>query len=181
MISVAAYLENEKVADLNSEYAHGRCFPVTGASPLHDRLCMRLVRRLNAHLDGSPCRVFRPRVKTHIRLPGDERFYYPDIQVACGEPRGLPDYLDCPRLIVEAMREGTERRIREEKAPAYRTLDSLQELALIACDRPCILLWQRLPAGWTSRETTGEERLRLTSIGLDLSVAELYAGLPLGA
>jgi Uma2 family endonuclease len=178
MISVAAYLENEKVADLKSEYVAGRCRPVTGASHLHDLLCMRLVRLLNAHLEDSSCRVFRPTVKVHVRLPGDERFYYPDLQVACDAPCGQPDYLDRPRLILEVLCAANERPIREEKAPAYRTIDSLEELVLADSERSRIQVWYRTAEGWIAREATGEEPVRLGSIGLTLSPSRLFAREP---
>ncbi len=114
MISVAAYLENEKVADLKSEYVNGRRVPVVGASRLHDQLCMRLARLLQQQLVGSPYRLFRPTVKVHIHDAGDERFYYPDLQVGHAEGLEHPDFLDAPRLILEVLSARTEQRDREE-------------------------------------------------------------------
>lgn len=176
MISVAAYLENEKVADLKSEYVNGRCLPVVGASRVHDQLCMRLAQLINAHLAGSDCRLFRSTVKVHIRIPGDERFYYPDLQVACGEPAEHPDYLDAPKLILEVLSPASERRDRDEKAPAYRSIGALEELVLVACDRPWLQVWRR-GDGWTADPATDTGALRLASIGIELSAEQIYAGL----
>jgi Uma2 family endonuclease len=176
MISVAAYLENEKVADLKSEYVNGECLPFIGASRTHDRLCVRLAESINLQLAGSDCRLFRPTVKAHVRGPGDERFYYPDLQIACGEQLERPDYLDCPRVIVEVVSPTSERRDREEKAPAYRTIEALQELVLIDCDNPRIEVWRR-DSGWKTVQPTGEAPIELVSIGVALSTARLYEGL----
>ncbi len=178
MISVAAYLENEKVADLKSEYANGYCLPVVGASRVHDTLCMRLAQLVNAHLAGSACRLFRSTVKTHIRTPGDERFYYPDLQVACGAQTEQPDYLDTPKLILEVLSPASERRDRDEKAPAYRMLATLEELVLVAHDAPRIEVARRVD-GWVLESFGDTATLRLVSIGMDLSPARLYAGLAL--
>jgi Uma2 family endonuclease len=180
MISVAAYLENEKVADLKSEYVNGRCLPVVGANLVHDQLCMRLAQIINAQLAGSDCRLFRSTVKAHIRTLEDERFYYPDLQVACGELAEHPDYLDTPKMILEVLSPTSERRDREEKAPAYREIAALEELVLVACDAPRIEVWRRAD-GWSPDSVTGAPALRLVSIGIELSTAQIYAGLPFAA
>lgn len=178
MISVAAYLENEKVADLKSEYVNGRCVPVVGASRMHDQLCMRLTRLIGVHLAGTECRLFRPTVKVHIDIPGGERFYYPDLQVACGELAEQPDYLDRPKLILEVLSPASEQRDREEKIPAYRAIPALEELVLLAYDAPRIEAWRR-NGDWLAETVTGEATLRLASIGIELRVEQLYAGLPI--
>jgi Uma2 family endonuclease len=176
MISVAAYLENEKVADLKSEYVNGRCLPLVGASQVHDRLCVRLARLIGAHLAGTDCRLFRPTVKTHIQIPGDERFYYPDLQVACGELAEQPDYLESPKLILEVLSPASEQRDREEKVPAYQAIPTLEELVLFAHDAPRIEIWRR-DGAWVAETLSGPPKLRLASIGIELRVRQLYAGL----
>ena len=176
MISVAAYLENEKVADLKSEYVNGRCLPVVGANRVHDQLCMRLARLIGAHLVGTSCRLYRPTVKTHIRIPGDERFYYPDLQVACGELAEQPDYLNGPKLILEVLSPASEQRDREEKLPVYRAIATLEELVLFAHDALRIEVWRR-DSGWAAQTFTGPAVIRLASIGIELSAGELYSGL----
>lgn len=178
MISVAAYLEYEKVADLKCEYLQGRRLPLVGGGPVHDRLCMRLAALLHAHLAGTECRLFRPPVKLYLRTPGDERFYYPDLQVACAGRFEHPEYLDAPRLILEVLAPATARRDREEKAPAYLGIPGLRELVLVACDAPRLEVWHR-DGGWSAHQVGATQTLRLTSIGLPLAVDSLYAGLTL--
>jgi Uma2 family endonuclease len=182
MISVAAYLENEKVADLKSEYVNGHCIPLVGASRLHDRLCERLSWLLRGLLAGSPCRLHRPPVKVRIREADDERFYYPDFQVACSEPGPPPDYLEGPRLIFEVLSAAGERRGREEKAPAYRRIPSLEELVLIGYQSPKVEVWRRLLSGggdWVAETLTGTDSLGLCSVGSQIPLAWIYDGLPL--
>ena len=176
MISVAAYLENEKVADLKSEYVNGHCLPMVGASRVHDQLCMRLARCIGPHLSGTGCRLFRPSVKAHIRIPGDERFYYPDLQVACGELAEQPDYLDGPKLILEVLSPASAQREQEEKIPAYCAIATLEELVLFAYDAPRIEIWRR-DGRWVSETVTGPATLRLASIGIELTARQIYAGL----
>jgi Uma2 family endonuclease len=176
MISVAAYLENEKVADLKSEYVNGRCLPMVEASRVHDQLCMRVARVVGAHLEGTDCRLFRPTVKAHVRIANDERFYYPDLQVACREMTEQPDYLDGPKLILEVLSPASEQRDREEKIPAYLAIATLEELALFAHDAPRIEVWRR-DGGWVTETVADPATLRLATIGLELALGPLYAGL----
>jgi Uma2 family endonuclease len=174
MISVAAYLENEKVADLRSEYINGHRVPLIEANRLHDQVCMRLAQILAEHLSGLSCRLYRPAVKVHVCIPGDERFYYPDLQVGCGEAAEHPDYLEAPKLILEVLSAVSERRDREEKAPAYRTIAALEELVLIAPHTPCAEVWRRR-GGWVCEPAS--HTLRLDSIGVEIPLERLLAGL----
>lgn len=178
MISVAAYLENEKVADLKSEYVNGEYLPMVGASRLHDQLCVRLARLLRGQLTGSPYRLFRPTVKVHVRGAGDERFYYPDLQVSGGEGAEYPDFLEAPKLILEVMSAASERRDREEKAPAYRRIEGLEELVLIAHQARRVEVWRRA-LDWTLETVSGTDTLRLRSLGCAIPLEQIYGGLAL--
>jgi Uma2 family endonuclease len=179
MISVAAYLENEKVADLRSEYVNGRCLPVVGASRRHDQICMRLAQLLADHLNGSACRLFRPTVKVHLLGPADERFYYPDLHVACGEAAEHPDYLDAPNLIIEVLSAASARRDREEKAPAYCRMAALEELVLVAPDAPRIEVRRRRDQ-WAPEILVDTGTLELTSIGAVIALQQIFGGLAAG-
>lgn len=183
MISVAAYLENEKVADLKSEYVNGRRIPVVGASRLHDRLCERLAGLLHGLLVGSQCRLYRSTVKVHIRAAGEERFYYPDFQVTGADAGAQPDYLEHPRLILEVLSAAGDRREREEKLPAYRLIPSLEELVLIGQSAARVEVWRRVPGpgdAWAQETLSGADTLRLRSIGSRVPLEHIYDGLTLG-
>ncbi|WP_295583163.1 Uma2 family endonuclease [uncultured Lamprocystis sp.] len=179
MISVAAYLENEKVADLRSEYVNGLCLPVVGASRRHDQICMRLAQLLADHLNGSACRLFRPRVKVHLQGPADERFYYPDLHVACQEAAEHPDYLDTPRLIIEVLSAASAHRDRDEKAPAYCRMATLDELVLVADDAPRIEVRRRRDQ-WAPETLVDTGALDLISIGAVIPLEQIFGGLAPG-
>jgi Uma2 family endonuclease len=146
-----------------------------GASRVHDLLCMRLTLLLIRHLKNSECRVYRPSVKLRVRTPGGDRFYYPDLQVACVHIVGQPDFLESPRLIMEVLSPTSEARDRDEKATAYQWIPSLEELALVAHDASCIEI-RRRRCDWAPEACGAHERFRLESIGIELSVGEVYSG-----
>ena len=182
MISVAAYLEYEKVADLKSEYVNGHRIPLVVGSRVHDRLCERLSRLLRGVLAGSACRLYRPPVKVRIRGADDERFYYPDFQVVCPDSGLLPDYLESPRLIIEVVSAAGAERAHEEKAPAYRRIPGLMELVLIGCAAPQVEVWRRRPGtvdDWEAEMLSGTDALGLASIGSQVPLARIYGGLDL--
>jgi len=129
-------------------------------------------------LEGSPYRLFRPTVKVRVQGAHDERFYYPDLQVSGGETTEHPEYLEAPKLILEVMSAASERRDREEKAPAYRRIQGLEELILIALAAPRIEVWRRAPE-WTAEPVTGT--LRLASLGCEIPLEQIYGGLTLPA
>ena len=69
----------------------------------------------------------------------------------------------------------TENYDRGEKLSHYQTIPSLEEVVLVAHDRPEIEVVRREADGTWSRHiaATGQSA-RLTSIACDLSVAEVY-------
>ncbi len=174
MISVSAYLENERSADLRSEYVRGRSVPLIGANPTHDQLCMRLARALRARLNEGEHRLYRPTVKLHIRDGRDERYYYPDLQIAEADTWEHPDYLERPVLLVEVFTAADEGRIRREKLPAYLGIQSLQELVLIGVDPPTAEVYRR-GDGWTMHEVGASGTLRLETIDAEIGLSGLFA------
>jgi len=103
-----------------------------------------------------------------------QRFYYPDIQVTCREePEAY--FNTSPCLIVEVLSANTERIDRTEKLEAYRQIDSLQEYLLLSEDSPHAELYRR-DNEWAPDCRAGSDTLRLLSVGLELSLDEIYRG-----
>jgi Uma2 family endonuclease len=175
MISVSAYLENERSADLRSEYVRGRSVPLIGANQTHDQLCMRLARALRAQLNDGEHRLYRPTVKLHIRNGRDERYYYPDLQIAKADVWEHPDYLEQPVLIIEVFTAADESRLRREKLPAYLGIPSLRELVLIGVDPATAEVYRRNDA-WTMHDVATSGRLRLETIDSEIGLSGLFAG-----
>src|SRR5579883_412044 len=144
-ITPEAYLERERVAARKSEYYDGIIVAMAGASPDHDRIAVNLLRHLGNQLEGTPCEPFSSDMR--VRVPAYNRYFYPDVSVACGEAQfealsGVRSLLN-PRLIVEVLSASTEKNDREEKYDCYRSLDSLAVYLLIAQDRPRVEIFTR--------------------------------------
>jgi len=173
MISVTAYLENEKVSDLRSEYIDGLCLPMIGAGRAHDLLCARLSRLLRQGVAATGCRLYRASFKVRIRAADGERFYYPDLQVACDKTLEQPDFLEHPKLVVEVLSPVSEQRDRDVKASDYQQIDSLQELILV-CDAVDHIEIRRRATQWACETYRSGDRFRLESIGEGLAVDDIY-------
>jgi Uma2 family endonuclease len=174
-VSSAEYLEGEKVARIRHEYVDGDVYAMVGGTKAHNLISLNLARILHGHLRKTPCRVFSSDVKVHVAWDWRERFYYPDVVVGCEAGDTDPYVVEQPKLVVEVLSDSTERDDRSDKFYAYRRLTSLEEYVLVAQDVRRVEVYRR-ETGWDLEvyETEGDFNLR--SVGLDLTLAEVYEG-----
>jgi len=166
-------LENDRADDgTRCEYNNGLVYVMAGASRNHNILSMKLANLLFNHLAGSRCQVFQSDMKVAIETLGDTRFYYPDVQVSCEEETDT--YINkAPCLIIEVLSVSTVQKDRAEKLNGYRLISALQEYVLCSQDSPYLEIYRRRNEWKMEYFTTGQV-VRLESVGLDLSVDELY-------
>jgi Uma2 family endonuclease len=130
--------------------------------------------------DQSPTRILRVRVKaTGLGT-------YPDITVICGRLERDPDDRTGhtainPRVVIEVLSPSTEEYDRGEKLSHYQTIPSLEEIVLVAHDRPEVeveveveVVRREADGTWSRHIAVADQSARLTSIACDLAVAEVY-------
>ncbi len=177
-LSPADYLAGEQLTELRHEYVDGAVYAMAGARKTHNLVAGNLARALHVHLRGTPCQVFISDIKVHVAWDWRERYYYPDVVVACEPDDADPYVIEKPKLIVEVLSESTERKDRADKFYAYRRLGSLQEYVLVAQDAARVEVYRR-DTGWDLEiYEVIEALIELRSIGLSLTVREIYEGLP---
>lgn len=172
-ISIADYLEGEKDSPVRHEYIDGFVYAMAGASDRHNRLSGNIYNRLDNHLDEDPCEPFIADMKVWAN---EKVFYYPDVVVACDGPNADPYYRKQPRLIVEVTSPSTEQIDRTEKLSAYKQIKSLKEYLIVSQDTIRIDVYRRMRGDRWQWEVLTElkEELRLDSVGLTLSVEQIY-------
>ncbi len=175
VVSPEEYLEGELHSHIRHEYVAGRLYAMTGASEAHNLIAGNLYALLHRQLRGTPCRVFIADLKLRV----EDAFYYPDLMVVCDRQDAHPYYKTRPRLVAEVLSPSTERRDSVEKRVAYQTIAALQEYLLIAQERPEVRIFRRGGEGWDLETCTGDDRLRLASLDIDLLVNALYEGVEL--
>ena len=176
------YLVVERKALTKSEYLDGEIFAMSGASREHNLISLNVGGELRSQLRQRPCEVYVNDMRVKISPTG--LYTYPDVVVACDEPRfedAEVDTLLNPTLIVEVLSPSTEDYDRGTKFEHYRTLPSLQEYLLLSQDKIHIVHYTRqADATWVLSETSRQEdHIQLPAIACDLSVAEIYAKVPL--
>ena len=172
-LTVAEYLEAEKDSPVRHEYVDGRIFAMAGASDRHNRIAGNFYNRLDDHLGDGPCEPFISDMKVWV---SETVYYYPDVVVACDGPGADEYYRKQPRLIIEVSSPGTERIDRSEKLLAYKQVKSLKEYVIASQDRVRIEVFRRGRSDRWSWEPLTEltDHLRLESVGLTLTVANVY-------
>lgn len=172
-LSVAEYLEAEKDSPVRHEYVDGQIFAMAGASDRHNRIAGSFYNRLDDHLGDGPCEPFISDMKVWV---SETVYYYPDVVVACDGPGADAYYRKQPRLIIEVSSPGTERIDRSEKLLAYKQDKSLKEYVIVSQVRVQVEVFRRGRGDrWSSQVLTDlNDELRLESVGLTLTLAEVY-------
>ena len=176
-VSVSDYLEGEKLADTRHEYLNGMVVAMAGASRRHNTICGNCFTALHGSLGHGPCRPFMGDLKVRIAKGNETLFYYPDILVECSSIPPEDDYYTTePKVIIEVLSPSTERIDRREKFWAYQTLDALEEYVLVNQDKPDATVFRR-PNQWRPEAVTAEGIIHLPSIGVEVAMRDVYAGL----
>lgn len=172
-MSVAEYLEGEKISPVKYEYIDGDAYAMAGASDRHNRLSGNIYNYLDNHLGDDPCEPFIADMK--VQASGNV-FYYPAVMVACDGANADPYYRKQPRLSVEVTSPRTEQIDRTEKLSAYTQIKGLKEYVIVSQDSVRIDVYRRMRGDRWQWELLTEmsEELKLKSVGLTLSVAQIY-------
>ena len=170
-----AYIIQERKALHKSEYLNGQIFAMSGASRAHSLITSNISNRLYNQLIESDCEVHSSDMRVQ---PSPIAYFYPDVLVACGEPRFADDVFDTllnPVVIVEVLSPSTAAYDRGEKFEHYQQLTSLQDYILVSQNRFCVEHYQRQDQHWERTEFCApEDVMSLISIGCNISLRDIY-------
>jgi Uma2 family endonuclease len=157
-------------------------FPVAMAPPAaaHRILAMRLGSRVDTALARRrPCNAQGEAGITHPERA--DTYFEADIAASCERHEFGQQALREPFLIVEILSPSTERHDRRVKLPIYRQIGSVEEILLIASDGFYAELHRRSGTQWITEIVRGPEAaISLSSVGIEMRLAELYEGIALG-
>jgi Uma2 family endonuclease len=168
------YLAAEDVSSLKHEYRQGHIYAMAGASEAHVTIAGNIFLLLRNHLRGGSCRVFISDMKLCI---GDrQNYYYPDVMVTCDERDKASTKWKCfPSLVVEVLSDSTEGFDRGDKFLDYQGIETLQEYLLVSQKRRRVDCFRRNAEGlWVMKSAGIQDRLELNSVGLAISIADVY-------
>lgn len=181
--TAADFLAWERDQTEKHEYSDGEVFAMAGASETHVTVTGNLYMALRSHMRGGPCRVLQTDMK--LRVEASDAFYYPDILVTCDERDRGPEAAVVkafPLLLAEVLSPSTAGYDHGAKFASYRTLETLREYVLIDSERQLVEVFRRGADGhWVLHPAQAGDTVELASVGLTLTMAEIYAETELAA
>ena len=169
-LSVAAYLEGEKSAEIRHELVDGQPYAMVGSSRTHNLIALNVASALREAVRNTECVVFMADIKVRV---GDN-FYYPDVLVTCDPADRQEYYSDRPTLIVEVLSPSTEAIDKREKLAAYLTLKSLREYIIVAQDKREVRIHRRSEDGWEVEVCREGDSIRMGAVHFDMSIEAVY-------
>ena len=171
-ISATDYLTADNDGAWRHEFVNGAVFAMAGTSDRHNLISGAFFIKLATKVT-APCQAFMADMKVHTKSNEDERFYYPDVFVSCGEADRAPYFRETPVLIVEVLSATTERIDRTEKYEAYKAIPTLMEYVLVSQDAVELELFRRR-TNWQREHYVFDNVVSLESVDLTFSVSALF-------
>ena len=146
----------------------------------HRMLAARLVSRIDLALEKRrPCNAQGD--AGVVRPERMDTYFEADIVATCERHEFGQQALKEPFLIVEILSPSTERHDRRLKLPAYRQIETVQEILLIASDDIYGEVHRRAAGTqWVTEILRGgEAALSLATVPIEIRLSDLYAGIAL--
>lgn len=170
LLSEQQYINAELNREIKHEFVNGQAIAMAGATPNHCKLTNNISRLFGNHLQEGPCYPCSSDMRVRTSA-GTHR--YPDVIVICDD-----DFKDnateTPVIIVEVISHSTRKADEREKFLEYINIDSLQEYVLVEQDIVSVIVFRR-SNDWRPDHHYIGETVHFDSIGLSLSVADIYA------
>jgi Uma2 family endonuclease len=171
------YLEAEVNSLDRHEFINGEIVLMAGGSPNHNEIITNLNVILRVSLKGKPYSILA--LNQRLWIPQLNNYTYPDMMVVAKPielQSGRTDTITNPLLIAEVLSKGTKAYDRDEKFAAYRSIPSFQEYLLIDQYRVRVEQYSQTDANkWIFSEYGSmRDRLMLTSVQVEIAIADLY-------
>ncbi len=178
------YLELEVNSQDRHEFINGEIVLMAGGTPNHNEITSILNAILRVSLKGKPYSIFAS--DQRLWVPQLNNYTYPDVMVVAKPielQSGRTDTITNPLLIAEVLSKGTRAYDRDDKFAAYRSITSFQEYLLIDQYRLRVEQYSKTDVNkWIFSEySCAGDRVVLTSLHVELSVADLYENIEFDA
>ena len=180
-MTIEEYLDFEDAAESKHEFDDGVIVDMSGGSEESSTIEVNLISELRTRLKGARCRPHGSNLK--VRIKRTRSYRYPDALIICGPTEHDPvdkrkHTITNPKAVFEILSPSTEKRDRTLKFDDYRSIDGFEEYVLLSQVEPRVETYVRSAEGaWQFDVRVGlEATARIKSVGIDLPLAELYAG-----
>jgi Uma2 family endonuclease len=177
-LSAEAYLRLEANSSTKHEFVDGQIVALAGATDRHNRIVTNISGHLWMATRGGPCRTYTSDMKLRVQTGVIDRFYYPDVMVACKPDDTHELYKIAPCFLVEVLPPSTESVDRREKLLAYQGILELRDYLIVSADERYLERYRRDDTeGWWYHEYREDGTLKLPYLGLNLTLDDIYEGL----
>jgi Uma2 family endonuclease len=148
---------------------------MTGGTVNHSRITLNLHAALRSRLHGKGCEPLGP--DAGVRTLGDA-IRYPDALVTCTKVDGAAREVPGPVVVFEVLSPGSGHVDRIVKLLEYRGVPSILRYVIVEYATAALTLHARGDGGadWTTTALIAGDTLKLPEIGIDIPVADLFAG-----
>jgi Uma2 family endonuclease len=174
--TIETFLAWEERQELRYEFDGFQPVAMTGGTFEHDAIQVNLVTTLSNRLRDRPCRVHGNGLK--IRVMGSIR--YPDAFVTCSPIQRGATVLAEPVVIFEVLSKSTARIDRMAKNREYAGTASVRRYVMLeqTAVEGTMFTWEE-GGNWRGQILGPDTILDLPEIGIDVPLAEFYAGIDL--
>ena len=171
---IAPLRENERW-----ELIDGVIEAMTNPGEKHGLIVGNIFAPLKLALDKGGCRAFSGSMRVQRSDDRNEDMAaIPDIMVRCG-PRLDRNFATDPTVVVEVLSRSTMVRDRGSKFEFYRSLPTLQHIALVYQDQMRVEHYRRSAEGWTLVVLTRPaDRLSLDAVDVAIDLDTIYFDIP---
>ena len=173
-MTVDEFLAWDDGTDTRYELVGGDVFAMTPPAPAHGMVVFNLAGEIRARLK-PPCKGV---TEAGVRIPErDDVYFQADLVVSCSPIPGDSSHVPEPVLIIEVLSPSTAGHDRGTKVPCYRTVPSVEEIALLSSTAIRAELWHRTAEGWEVTDLVGTDAvLRLGCVDVEVPLAIIYEG-----
>jgi Uma2 family endonuclease len=171
LMSLDEFLAWEREQPERYEYAGGAVTMMTGGPAAHVTIALNLAMALRHALRDTGCRPFG----SDMKVIAYDTARYPDVSVTCRPVGDRDDNISHPVLVIEVISPSTEQEEdRGRKKFDYFATPSIQQYANIEQDARRVDLYTRSGDRWTDEIIEGDAILKLSSIGVEISLDTMY-------
>ncbi len=171
----AEFLEWEERQEVKWEFDGVRPVAMNGVSVAHSIVQGNLAVSLGTRLRGTQCRAHGPSLK----VEAGTSYRYPDIFVACSDLALTERIVLDPVVVFKILSPSTATTDRTTKLRKYRSLPSLKRYVMLEQDQVLATVIARTATGWSLDTLDVDGVLDMPEIGIEVPMAELYAGMDL--
>jgi Uma2 family endonuclease len=171
-LDLQSFLAWEERQELKHEFDGLVAVAMAGGTAAHSIIQTNLAISIGGRLRGTPCRFYGSDLK--IQVAGSIR--YPDGFVCCTPLPPNTKIVTDPVVIFEVLSESTARTDLGAKNREYEATPSVRRYIVLEQDAIAGTQFERVGDDWVGHILRENSILRMPEIGLELPLAEFYAG-----